>query len=91
MYDEKKAESLKTLDAAEAKKSKMVKTLEGVDGRLEELREEMGELREYQEKERDRKALEYAILSKELEDITKTLENVSSEASYLCHGVMVSG
>ena len=55
----------------------MVKTLEAIESRLEELEEEKGELKEFQEKDRDRKSLENAIYSKELEEISITLENVS--------------
>lgn len=55
----------------------MVKTLEAIESRLEELEEEKGELKEFQEKDRDRKSLEYAIFSKELEEISLTLESVS--------------
>lgn len=36
----------------------MLKTLEAVDARLEELEEEKGELREFQEKDRERRSLE---------------------------------
>jgi structural maintenance of chromosome 3 (chondroitin sulfate proteoglycan 6) len=51
----------------------MTSTLENVDGRLRDLEEEMTELREFQEKERERKALEYAMYEGELEEITGTL------------------
>ena len=59
----------------------MVKTLEAIESRLEELEEEKGELKEFQEKDRDRKSLENAIYSKELEEISITLENVSEVRS----------
>jgi hypothetical protein len=59
----------------------MTSTLENVDGRLRDLEEEMTELREFQEKERERKALEYAMYEGELEEITGTLGDVRSPAS----------
>lgn len=59
----------------------MDKTLKAVDARLNELEEEKGELKEYQEKDRERRALEYAIYSKEVEEIGVTLENVSDHVS----------
>jgi hypothetical protein len=55
----------------------VAKTLEAVDTRLSELEEEQAELKEFQEKDRDRRSLEYAIYSKELEEIGTTLDNVS--------------
>lgn len=105
LYDEKKAESLKTLNAAgaellisarhqacstdagssirtEIRRAKMTSTLENVDGRLRDLEEEMTELREFQEKERERKALEYAMYEGELEEITGTLGDVRYPASH---------
>lgn len=54
----------------------MAKTLEAVDARLEELEEEKGELKEFQEKDRERKALEYSIYTNELEEIGEILGKV---------------
>ncbi|CED84349.1 Structural maintenance of chromosome protein 3 (sister chromatid cohesion complex Cohesin, subunit SMC3) [Phaffia rhodozyma] len=79
LYDEKKAESIRTLENAESKRAKMVKTLEAVDARLEELEEEKGELKEFQEKDRDRKALEYSIYTNELEEIGETLAKMEED------------
>lgn len=76
---------------AEAKKAKMVKTLEAIESRLEELEEEKGELKEFQEKDRDRKSLEYAIFSKELEEISTTLESVSRLLALLEVGLSGKG
>lgn len=54
----------------------MTTTLESVDSRLADLEEEMTELRAFQDRERERKGLEYTMYEKELEDITETLGNV---------------
>lgn len=60
----------------------MTTTLESVDSRLADLEEEMTELRAFQDRERERKGLEYTMYEKELEDITETLGNVRTFPSF---------
>ena len=45
---------------------------------MSELEKEKEELKEYQEKDRDRRCLEYALHNRELSDVTGALDQVSS-------------
>lgn len=44
---------------------------------MDELEQEKKELKEYQEKDRERRCLEYALHSRELEDVSTALDTVS--------------
>lgn len=98
MYEQKRQESTKimaetgasltTLTAtaqlikAEAKRDTIQGLLTYIEQRLEELEQEKQELKEYQEQDRERRCLEYAFHYRELDDVSKALEQVS-----MCHTV----
>jgi len=44
---------------------------------LSELEEEKEELKEYQEKDRERRCLDYAVYQRELDETTRLLDTVS--------------
>lgn len=46
---------------------------------MRELEEEKEELKEYQEKDRERRCLEYALHQRELEDVTNALDEIETE------------
>jgi structural maintenance of chromosome 3 (chondroitin sulfate proteoglycan 6) len=48
-----------------------------IEQRLEELEQEKKELKEYQEQDREKRCLEYALHYRELDDVSKALEQVS--------------
>lgn len=77
VYEQKRAESSKIMDDTDAKRSKIADLLTYIEDRLRELEEEKEELKEFQEKDRDRRCLEYALHQKELEDVSAALDQVS--------------
>lgn len=61
----------------DAKRTKIIDLLEKIEERLQELEEEKAELKDFQEKDKERRCLEYAIYSRELADVEEALEGVS--------------
>nr|POF18053.1 chromosome segregation protein suda [Quercus suber] len=79
VYDNKRAESHKIMDDTEHKRGKIDELLDHIRGRLDELEEEKEELRAYQEKDRERKCLEYTIYQQELQVTEEALEGVDAQ------------
>jgi hypothetical protein len=52
-----------------------------IESRLAELEEEKEELKEYQEKDRERRCLDYAVYQRELDETTGFLDTVSPSGS----------
>ena len=77
------------MDETESKRQKINELLEYIDGRLKELEEEKEELKEYQEKDRDRRCLEYALFERELQEVSAALEELEQERREEVHGVNV--
>ena len=65
------------LTPSEAKRDTIQSLLTYIEQRLEELEQEKQELKEYQEQDRERRCLEYALYYRELDDVSKALEQVS--------------
>eukprot|EP00029_Vermamoeba_vermiformis_P008043 TRINITY_DN3656_c0_g1_i1.p1 TRINITY_DN3656_c0_g1~~TRINITY_DN3656_c0_g1_i1.p1 ORF type:complete len:1231 (-),score=557.87 TRINITY_DN3656_c0_g1_i1:31-3723(-) len=65
VYEERRAESLKILQDTESRKKKIEEVLAYIEERLSELESEKNELKEYQQLDRDRRALEYSIYESE--------------------------
>ena len=63
----------------DAKREKINELLEYIDGRLGELEEEKEELKEFQEKDKERRCLEYAVYQRELEEVGEALEEIEDE------------
>ncbi|KAK6442606.1 Structural maintenance of chromosomes protein 3 [Oleoguttula sp. CCFEE 5521] len=77
VYEDRRAESVRIMDESKNKRGKIDDLLDHIRERLGELEEEKNELREFQEKDRERRCLEYTIHKKEqeaLEDALSTLE-----------------
>jgi structural maintenance of chromosome 3 (chondroitin sulfate proteoglycan 6) len=53
--------------------------LEKIEERLKELDDEKAELKDFQEKDKERRCLEYAIYQRELMDVEEALHSVSIE------------
>lgn len=79
VYEARRAESLKIMTETSNKRSKIDELLDYINERLEELEEEKDELRNYQEKDRERRCLEYTIYSREQGEITAALENIEDQ------------
>lgn len=59
------------------KRRQIIQVVQYLDERLKELDEEKEELRKYQQLDKQRKSLEYAIYDKELHDANQKLAEVS--------------
>lgn len=81
VYDQRRQESLKVLNETEEKRKKIDESLTLIRERLAELEKEKEELRDYHEKDREKRSLEYIILDRELKDITISIERLE-EARY---------
>ena len=86
MYEQRRAESLRIMSETDAKRNKISELLEYIDSRLTELEEEKEELKEFQEKDKDRRCLEYALYQRELEDVAGTLDEIEEERKSEVHG-----
>ncbi|EXJ82729.1 structural maintenance-chromosome 3 (chondroitin sulfate proteoglycan 6) [Capronia epimyces CBS 606.96] len=72
----KKEESLKIMSETNSKLAAIDQTFEQINDRLAELEEEQEELRDFQEKDREKRALEYTIFQREQEEINKALADL---------------
>jgi structural maintenance of chromosome 3 (chondroitin sulfate proteoglycan 6) len=70
----------------EGKKSKIVELLDFIETRLGELEEEKEELKEFQEKDKEKRCLEYALYQRELEEVAEALEEIEEERKKELHG-----
>ncbi|TKA25346.1 hypothetical protein B0A50_06250 [Salinomyces thailandicus] len=79
VYDQRRAESRKIMDETEHKRGKIDELLDHIRGRLGELEEEKEELRAFQDKDRERRCLEYTIHQKDKEALDEALEKLEEE------------
>jgi structural maintenance of chromosome 3 (chondroitin sulfate proteoglycan 6) len=70
----------------EAKRTKINDLLDYIESRLAELEEEKEELKEYQEKDKERRCLEYALYQRELEEVGEALEEIEEDRRGEVHG-----
>lgn len=73
----------------DAKRTKINELLEYIETRLQELEEEKEELKEFQDKDKERRCLEYALYQRELEEVTETLAEIEDERKSELHGANV--
>lgn len=76
VYEARRAESLKIMNETNSKRSKIDELLDYINERLAELEEEKDELRNYQDKDKERRCLEYTIYSREQHEISNVLDNL---------------
>ncbi|KAJ7063122.1 structural maintenance of chromosome protein 3 [Mycena amicta] len=86
VYEQRRTESLRIMAETDAKRAKINELLEYIDSRLTELEEEKEELKEFQEKDKDRRCLEYALFQRELEEVGEALEEIEEERRAEVHG-----
>ena len=79
VYEARRAESLKIMNETNNKRAKIDELLEYINERLSELEEEKDELRSFQEKDREKRCLEYALYSREQQEITSALETIEDQ------------
>ena len=76
IYEARRAESLKIMTETGNKRAKIDETLTYINERLGELEEEMQELRSYQEKDKERRCLEYTYFEREQAMIAEKLAEI---------------
>lgn len=73
----------------DSKRDKINELLDYIDSRLTELEEEKEELKEFQDKDKDRRCLEYALYQRELEEVGEALEEIEEERRGEVHSANV--
>ncbi|KAK3060403.1 hypothetical protein LTS18_008610, partial [Coniosporium uncinatum] len=76
VYEARRQESLKIMQDTDNKRGKIDSLMGYIGERLGELESEMEDLRQYQDKDRERKCLEYAIYNREQQEIQSALERL---------------
>ncbi|KAJ5129909.1 Chromosome segregation protein SudA [Penicillium bovifimosum] len=76
VYEARRSESLKIMNETNSKRAKIDELLDYINERLAELEEEKDELRSFQEKDKERRCLEYTIYSLEQQEIGKVLNEI---------------
>jgi structural maintenance of chromosome 3 (chondroitin sulfate proteoglycan 6) len=79
VYEARRTESLKIMHETNNKLQKIDELLDFINSRLGELEEEKEELRSYQEKDKEKRCLEYTIFSREQAEITSALEQIEEQ------------
>lgn len=81
VYDEKKKESLDKMEENKSSIFKIHEILSYIEERLDELKGEKEELTQYQELDRQRRAMEYTLYDKELRRARQTLDQIETQRS----------
>ena len=79
VYEARRTESLKIMNETNNKREKIDELLAYIKERLSELEEEKEELRDYQEKDKDRRCLQYTIDQREQVAIANELDNLDDQ------------
>ncbi|RDW59818.1 putative structural maintenance of chromosome protein 3 [Coleophoma cylindrospora] len=76
VYEARRTESLKIMTETNNKRAKIDELLDYIKERLAELEEEKEELRDYQQKDKDRRCLEYAFYHREQVALSSALDEI---------------
>ena len=79
VYETRRSESLKIMNETNNKREKIDELLDYIKERLSELESEKDELRQYQERDKDRRCLQYTIDHQEQVFIQEQLENLEEQ------------
>ena len=79
VYEARRSESLKIMQETTNKRGKIDELLDYIKERLTELEEEKEELKDYQDKDKERRCLQYAIDYREQEAIANELDNLDEQ------------
>jgi structural maintenance of chromosome 3 (chondroitin sulfate proteoglycan 6) len=89
VYEQRRAESLRIMADTDAKRGKINELLDYIESRLAELEEEKEELKEFQEKDKERRCMEYALYQRELEEVAEALVEIEEDRRTDVHGANV--
>ncbi|KAF8148188.1 structural maintenance of chromosome protein 3 [Crassisporium funariophilum] len=89
VYEQRRSESLRIMADTEAKRDKINELLDYIESRLTELEEEKDELKEFQEKDKERRCMEYALYQRELEEVGEALVEIEEDRRSDVHGANV--
>ncbi|KAG5726886.1 Chromosome segregation protein sudA [Termitomyces sp. T112] len=89
VYEQRRAESLRIMAETDAKRTKINELLDYIESRLSELEEEKEELKEFQDKDKERRCLEYALYQRELEEVGEALDEIEEDRRTEVHGANV--
>ena len=78
VYEERRKDSLKILEDTVNKRAQINEVISYIEERLKELDEERDELAKYQQLDKQRRSLEYAIYDQELQDARKKLDETEN-------------
>ncbi|RHY34156.1 hypothetical protein DYB32_002485 [Aphanomyces invadans] len=76
VYEDRRVESLKIIQESQGRREKILEVISYIEGRLNELEEEKDELKEYQDLDKEKRALEYMMHEKELQSVRMDLEAI---------------
>ncbi|KAK9866710.1 hypothetical protein WJX84_008069 [Apatococcus fuscideae] len=79
VYEERRKESLNLMQETETRRQRINEVVKQLEFRLKELDEERAELAQYQQIDKQRRSLEYAIYDKEISDIRSKLEQIEGQ------------
>uniref|UniRef100_A0AAV1T4X9 Structural maintenance of chromosomes protein n=1 Tax=Peronospora matthiolae TaxID=2874970 RepID=A0AAV1T4X9_9STRA len=79
VYEDQRLKSLKILQETQTQREKIQEVVSYIEERLSELDEEKEELKEYQQLDREQRALEYTMHEKELQNVRAEIEVLDSE------------
>mmetsp|Transcript_28839 Transcript_28839/g.68899 ORF Transcript_28839/g.68899 Transcript_28839/m.68899 type:complete len:1112 (-) Transcript_28839:128-3463(-) len=79
VYEERRRESLKIMQENEIRKSQIQEVVDQLDEKLAELDAEREELHKYQQLDKQRRGIEYALHDKELTETRKKLEEIETK------------
>jgi structural maintenance of chromosome 3 (chondroitin sulfate proteoglycan 6) len=79
VYETRRADSLRLMEETNIKKDNIQELLKYIADRLHELDEDRKELKEYHEKDKERRSLEYALFFKELQDVIGSMEDLETK------------
>lgn len=79
VYDERRVESLKIVHETQSRRTKIDEVIAYIESRLRELEDEKDELREYQQLDREQRALEYTMHEKELQRVRAELDALETQ------------
>jgi structural maintenance of chromosome 3 (chondroitin sulfate proteoglycan 6) len=78
VYETRRADSLRIMEETQSKKDKIRETLTYIQERLNELDEERQELREFHDKDKDRRTLEYTMHHRDSQDLASRLDELDA-------------
>jgi structural maintenance of chromosome 3 (chondroitin sulfate proteoglycan 6) len=76
VYEDRRLESLKIMQETQSRREKIQEVITYIEERLAELDDEKEELKEYQQLDREQRALEYTMHEKELQSVRADLEAI---------------